>query len=227
LVNFEPKKNGKPKPDIFLAIIICVFVFSIILSITLSLLKIMKLWLAIGIPSILLVTTVLYLILKNMNNFSRQEQPKDDLLQIITPKEAWMFAKNYFQNEFGIRMIINHQKSYLLLKTVGQENYETKIYSIFAKEEAVENYFHIVLKGHEPDGCVFLKNETNIQKIREMEEGLATKSKLIKTEVITHENVLTGQKITKKVESPVRDEDEEEPEEEAQQQNDEQNAFSK
>lgn len=205
---------AEEKQDILLSILIVLLVLTILGAVVFYLLKMIVLWIAILIPGIIMIILVVYIITKHLNDAPKEkiDLKRPELVDIIQPMDAWTYVKTYFQQQFGIMLTLNNDKSYMKMKTVGQEGYETKIYSFFAESQNHKvDIYHVVLPGHNPQGLLFLKNETNPELVKELEEGVAVKSQRFITEIETHEDELSGRRITKKKTMPLEDNKEPEP----------------
>jgi len=200
-------EQKKDKNDVMLGIFLVLLFLSIISSIVLKLLDIINIWLSLLIPFFVLILILIYWISKRTMKKTTVDKKysKPELEDIVSPLSAWEYVKQYFQQNFGIMLKLSNKKSYLKMKTVGQEGYETKIYSILAQHETRDNIdvYHIVLQGHNPSGLLFLKNESNPQKIAELEQGVAMKSPQYVTETVTQRDDLSGRETTRKVLKPI------------------------
>lgn len=191
--------------DVGFAISIAIPIFTLFVSLILKYLGIISFVFVIIINLIGILFPILYWIFKKLNpkEITPEIKKRPELEDIMSPLEALEYVKKYFQDNFAILLNMEHDDAYQTLKTVGSENYETKIYMFYMMEGKKQIFYHIVMQGHDPQGCLFLKNETNLEKIKELQEGMAIKSQLFKTEVIIHKDELSGNKITKKTTSPV------------------------
>lgn len=202
------------KKDWALSIMLLLLVGIAFLCAILTWLKILKLWTSVFIVLGVGAVPLIYGIIRYLNRKEPLPPPKrPELTQIMSRDESEQYIKQFFQNKFGKHITFNHENAYHYLKTVGSENYETKIYTACIKIQNKKEIYYVVHRGYDPDGLVFLYGERNVAKIREMEEGQAIKSQQFVIEETVHEDEMSGRVIKKRRKIPISEAKEEEAEE--------------